>query len=92
MAGRIDYEAVQRLNVTVRASDQGNPPRSSEREFSIAVININDHTPKFSQPFYEAEILENSTVRQSVVTVQASDLDLSPYGDVKYVERDYSSV
>lgn len=83
---RIDYESRQSINVTVRASDSGIPPKTTEQLFTIDIININDNLPIFSEPFYEAEINENATVRQNVITVSASDLDLPPYGAVKYVK------
>lgn len=83
VADRIDYESVQAINITVRASDSGNPAKSTEQLFTIEVVNINDNVPIFTKPYYEAEISENSTLRQNVITVSASDIDLPPYGTVK---------
>lgn len=85
MASRIDYESVQVVNITVRASDRtaGGPSLYTDQVFSFRVVNINDNRPLFTQQYYEAEIRENITNRQTVVTVLATDLDLHPYGDVR---------
>lgn len=93
MVGRIDYEAVQSISFTASASDResGLLARTTVQQFTVSVININDNGPRFSQPYYEAELRENVTSRQTVVSVLATDLDLSPYGDVRYARVGYPS-
>ena len=86
VAGRVDYESVQAITFTVRASDGTDEgiARTTDQRFSVSVININDNKPQFSQEYYEAEISEDTTNRQTVTTVTATDADLSPYGEVRY--------
>ena len=86
VAGRVDYESVQAITFTVRVSDGADEgiARTTDQRFSVSVININDNKPQFSQEYYEAEISENTTDRQTVTTVTATDADLSPYGEVRY--------
>lgn len=54
MANRtVDYEEVQWLNFTVRASDNGSPRRSAEIPVYLQIVDINDNNPVFSQPSYQ---------------------------------------
>lgn len=54
MANRtVDYEEVQWLNFTVRASDNGSPRRSAEIPVYLQIVDINDNNPIFSQPSYQ---------------------------------------
>lgn len=49
----VDYEEVQWLNFTVRASDNGYPRRSAEIPVYLQIVDINDNNPVFSQPSYQ---------------------------------------
>lgn len=49
----VDYEEVQWLNFTVRASDNGSPRRSAEIPVYLQIVDINDNNPVFSQPSYQ---------------------------------------
>ncbi|KAF6041176.1 hypothetical protein EB796_000514 [Bugula neritina] len=86
VASRVDYEAIQTVTFTARAYDGNNylTDQYADQQFTVNIININDNTPKFSQQFYESDISENSTDRQTVTTVSATDQDFYPYGDVRY--------
>lgn len=54
MANRtVDYEEVQWLNFTIRASDNGSPRRSAEIPVYLQIVDINDNNPVFSQPSYQ---------------------------------------
>lgn len=49
----VDYEEVQWLNFTIRASDNGSPRRSAEIPVYLEIVDINDNNPVFSQPSYQ---------------------------------------
>lgn len=49
----VDYEEVQWLNFTVRASDNGSPRRSAEIPVYLQIVDINDNNPLFTQPSYQ---------------------------------------
>lgn len=49
----VDYEEVQWLNFTVRASDNGSPRRSAEIPVYLQIVDINDNNPIFGQPSYQ---------------------------------------
>lgn len=49
VAGRIDHEQVHWINVSVRASDNGIPVRSSFADVILRVIDENDNNPYFTE-------------------------------------------
>lgn len=49
----VDYEEVHWLNFTVRASDNGSPPRAAEIPVYLEIVDVNDNNPIFDQPFYQ---------------------------------------
>uniref|UniRef100_A0A803VT34 Cadherin-23 n=1 Tax=Ficedula albicollis TaxID=59894 RepID=A0A803VT34_FICAL len=73
----VDYEEVQWLNFTVRASDNGSPRRSAEIPVYLQIVDINDNNPVFSQPSYQV-------AGTSVITMSATDLDEGDNGVVTY--------
>ena len=51
---------------------------------SIIVDDVNDNDPVFNQSSYLAQLMENSNVSTSVVTVYATDKDQDDNGRVSY--------
>lgn len=49
----VDYEEVHWLNFTVRASDNGAPPRAAEIPVYLEIVDVNDNNPIFDQPSYQ---------------------------------------
>ena len=49
----VDYEEVHGLNFTVRASDNGSPPRAAEIPVYLEIVDINDNNPIFDQLSYQ---------------------------------------
>lgn len=49
----VDYEEVQWLNFTVKASDNGSPPRAAEIPVYLEIVDINDNNPVFDQSSYQ---------------------------------------
>ncbi|XP_021925581.1 cadherin-87A isoform X2 [Zootermopsis nevadensis] len=81
---RIDYETVKIINFTVVAYDSGIPQKSATAYVSVNVININDMDPVFSEPLYEATVMENALQKTPVITVTAKDGDEGVFGSVTY--------
>lgn len=59
----VDYEEVHWLNFTVRASDNGSPPRAAEIPVYLEIVDINDNNPIFDQPSYQVGGQTNVRVR-----------------------------
>ncbi|KAK8767142.1 hypothetical protein V5799_006076 [Amblyomma americanum] len=73
--GVLDREKVSRYNLTVTATDQGSPPRSSTAFLLILVNDVNDHEPVFEQSEYSSQLSELAPVGSFVAAVTATDRD-----------------
>ena len=62
--------------MTVQASDGGVPPRSQEVTVTVK-IKIDKNMPEFKPADYAAEMTEDQSVGSTVITVSASDKDVS---------------
>ncbi|KAM8764476.1 protocadherin beta-12-like isoform 9-T9 [Rhynchonycteris naso] len=80
----LDYEEQSELSFILTALDGGSPPRSGTASVRVVVVDINDNSPEFEQPFYEVKIPENSVLGSQVVRVSARDLDSGKNGEISY--------
>ncbi|XP_036872465.2 protocadherin beta-11-like [Manis javanica] len=80
----LDYEEQSELSFILTALDGGSLPRSGTASVQVLVMDINDNSPEFEQPFYEVKIPENSALGTLVVTVSAWDLDSGKNGEISY--------
>ena len=78
----LDYEETQQHILTVLATDSAG--LQAEETVTINVLDRNDHTPLFQQPFYEAVVPENTAVSSSVLQVLATDADALDQGRLSY--------
>ncbi|XP_077866259.1 LOW QUALITY PROTEIN: protocadherin Fat 4-like [Saccoglossus kowalevskii] len=75
LVSNLDREARSSYQLIVRAQDNGSPPLFTDSTVTIAVTDINDHTPTFDRAFYDAEVIENAVPGTSVLIVHAVDKD-----------------
>ncbi|XP_047411275.1 protocadherin beta-12-like [Sciurus carolinensis] len=80
----LDYEEQPELSLILTALDGGSPPRSGTALVRVVVVDTNDNSPEFEQPFYEVKIPENSILGSLVITVKARDLDSGINGEISY--------
>ncbi|KAK2098486.1 Cadherin-23 [Saguinus oedipus] len=80
----VDYEEVHWLNFTVRASDNGSPPRAAEIPVYLEIVDINDNNPIFDQPSYQEAIFEDVPVGTIILTVTATDADSGNFALIEY--------
>ncbi|XP_048186988.1 protocadherin gamma-A7 isoform X15 [Perognathus longimembris pacificus] len=81
-----EEEAVHHLVLT--AYDGGDPPLSGTASIQVTVVDVNDHTPLFSLPQYQATVPENVPVGTRLLTVSAVDPDEGFNGEVTYSFRE----
>jgi len=79
-----DRESNSSLRFYVVARDGGAPRRSASALVSVAIVDVNDERPTFSQSTYKFSVLENLPSGASVGSVAAVDRDQSIYGQVTY--------
>ncbi|XP_070826255.1 protocadherin Fat 3a isoform X5 [Chaetodon trifascialis] len=83
-ARMLDHELVQKYDFTVKATDNGFPPLSSEVSVIVMVNDMNDNPPVFNQLLYEAYVNELAPRGHFVTCVQASDADNSDFAKLEY--------
>ena len=84
----LDYEEAQRHVLTVLATDLAD--LQAQATVVVNVLDRNDHTPQFLQPFYEATVPENTAIGSSVLQVLATDEDSLDQGRLVYSLTDSS--
>lgn len=82
--GPLDRETTPEFTVVVIAKDDGSPPLSSQKTFTVSLSDVNDNAPVFSQSSYSVDIQENNAPSTSLITVSASDPDLGNNAHLTY--------
>ena len=77
-------EVIPSYLLDVEASDEGSPARTSRTTISVAINDVNDNRPVFTQSSYSASLLENSTSGTLVTVAMASDADSGTNSQVSY--------
>ncbi|CAI9571633.1 unnamed protein product [Staurois parvus] len=83
--GKLDREKCPSYNITVTATDSGNPPLSSQRTLYVEISDVNDNPPVFEEPSYSMYVSENNAPGVSVFSVKAVDQDLNENAFVSYM-------
>ena len=60
-----EFEKSDYYSLTVGASDNGVPERSSTQTLTLHVSDINDNVPSFTKGIYKAEVAEDAIVMDS---------------------------
>ncbi|KAM9064827.1 protocadherin gamma-B2-like, partial [Sarcophilus harrisii] len=82
--GTLDREHTSEYNITVTATDKGNPPLSTSKTVLLVVGDVNDNAPVFLQKSYMAYVPENNPSGTSISCVSAVDPDLEKNGSLSY--------
>ncbi|XP_066480617.1 protocadherin gamma-B5-like [Tiliqua scincoides] len=82
--GLLDRERTPEYNITITATDKGNPPLSTHKTISLQISDINDNSPAFEQSSYTAYVPENNPSGASIFHVKASDPDLDRNARISY--------
>jgi len=56
----------------------------SSREIVIAVLDENDHAPRFWQPEFNASVRENGPPGTELYRLNATDADFGPNAEIRY--------
>lgn len=74
----------EEYNLTVFATDGGNPARHSSCVVMVTVKDANDNAPQFDRLFYDFNIFEETAVGAIVGTVRATDSDIGENARISY--------
>ncbi|XP_076020980.1 protocadherin alpha-8-like [Genypterus blacodes] len=80
----LDREKVPQYNISITATDCGEPPLSMSKSFTIQVSDVNDNAPEFSHSPLELYLTENNAPGASIFSVSAYDKDLGENAVVSY--------
>ena len=80
----LDRELFSVYNLTITATDEGQPPLSSSKSVTLTVADVNDNPPVFDEESYSAYVPENNKAGHSLCSVTARDPDWRQNGTVLY--------
>ncbi|XP_066258040.1 cadherin-23 isoform X2 [Euwallacea similis] len=85
VASRLDREASEWINLTVKAMDSGVPPRSSRVDVFIQILDENDNSPIFTHEPTALMIPENIPAGSKITTINATDDDSGEFGKITFI-------
>ncbi|XP_064017495.1 protocadherin beta-16-like [Pogoniulus pusillus] len=80
----LDRETRAEYNLSIRATDWGQPRLSALESLWVQVGDVNDNAPAFSQELYSLWVTENNRPMVRIGRVQASDADAGSNARVQY--------
>ncbi|XP_060935134.1 putative protocadherin beta-18 [Limanda limanda] len=80
----LDREKLSHYELTITATDAGQPPLSSEKTISVVVSDVNDNSPQFSLSPYTFYVTESNNPGTSVFSVKAFDADENENAHISY--------
>ncbi|XP_078621210.1 cadherin EGF LAG seven-pass G-type receptor 2-like [Branchiostoma floridae x Branchiostoma japonicum] len=75
LTGRLDYEDRSNYNLTITATDNGIPNKTSSVPLFIEVTDVNDNWPMFDRDDYNSSTYRDVPTTEVLVTVSATDQD-----------------
>ncbi|KAM8847863.1 protocadherin gamma-A11-like [Synchiropus picturatus] len=80
-----DRETIQEYNITVTATDLGNPPLFTSKMINLKISDVNDNPPVFDRNIYSAFLIENNSPGVSIFALTAHDSDLNQNARISYI-------
>ncbi|XP_051505989.1 protocadherin alpha-7-like [Myxocyprinus asiaticus] len=82
--GHLDREIISHYDITITATDLGQPSLSSYKTLSVLVSDVNDNPPEFTLNPIELYIRENNAAGASILTLSAFDKDMNDNALISY--------
>ncbi|XP_041800722.1 protocadherin alpha-3-like [Chelmon rostratus] len=82
--GFLDREEVSHYEITIKATDCGEPPLSTYKTLSIQISDVNDNSPHFQQNPLQFYLVENNVAGASIFSVSATDNDENDNAAISY--------
>ncbi|XP_032384246.1 protocadherin alpha-3, partial [Etheostoma spectabile] len=73
----LDREVLSRYEITIKATDCGEPPLSTVKTLNIQISDVNDNSPQFSHNPLQFYLVENNVAGASIFSVSATDNDVN---------------
>ncbi|XP_070537213.1 protocadherin Fat 4-like [Ptychodera flava] len=84
LASRLDREERAAYTLTIATRDQGLPVQESVTFVFITVLDVNDNTPMFTEPFYIVHVNEETEHNNAIFRIAAFDFDEGENGEISY--------
>ncbi|XP_059472366.1 cadherin-23 [Neocloeon triangulifer] len=85
VGSKIDRELQSWINVTIRATDNGVPPRFSFAECYIQILDENDNNPFFVGDIVNITVREDAPLGTEIARLEARDADAGDFGKITYL-------
>ncbi|XP_074530043.1 protocadherin alpha-7-like isoform X28 [Halichoeres trimaculatus] len=87
--GPIDFEAQDRYEIDIKASDKGQVPLATEKSVIITIVDLNDNAPEIEVTSFSKAIPEDSKPGTTVALISVQDKDSGVNGKVIcYISED----
>nr|XP_019963417.1 PREDICTED: protocadherin alpha-8-like [Paralichthys olivaceus] len=80
----LDREQVSHYEITIKATDCGDPPLSTFKTLNIQISDVNDNSPQFSENPLQFYLSENNVAGKLIFSVSATDNDLNDNAAISY--------
>ncbi|XP_077433290.1 protocadherin alpha-7-like isoform X21 [Vanacampus margaritifer] len=80
--GLIDFEAKDKYEIDIKASDKGLAPLETEKSVIITIVDLNDNTPEIEVTSFSSAIAEDSKPGTTVALISVNDKDSGVSGKV----------
>ncbi|XP_054872459.1 protocadherin alpha-8-like isoform X32 [Amphiprion ocellaris] len=80
----LDREKVPQYEITIKATDCGDPSLSTVKSLTIQLSDVNDNSPQFSQSPLYFYLVENNIAGESIFSVSAKDNDVNENAAISY--------
>uniref|UniRef100_A0A671U5H0 Protocadherin 2 alpha b 1 n=1 Tax=Sparus aurata TaxID=8175 RepID=A0A671U5H0_SPAAU len=87
--GLIDFEAKDRYEIDIKASDKGPVPLATEKSVKITIVDLNDNAPEIEVTSFSRAVPEDSKPGTTVALISVNDNDSGVNGKVIcYISED----
>ncbi|XP_028314650.1 protocadherin alpha-8-like isoform X10 [Gouania willdenowi] len=80
--GQLDFEAKDRYEIDIKASDKGQVPFSTEKSVMIKILDLNDNEPEIEVTSFSSAVPEDSKPGRTVALISVNDKDSGVNGKV----------
>ncbi|XP_054889970.1 protocadherin gamma-A11-like [Poeciliopsis prolifica] len=80
----LDREEMFEYEITITATDCGDPPLSHKKTIKIRISDVNDNSPIFPQNPLQFYLSENNPAGMPIFSVSAGDKDANGNADISY--------
>ncbi|XP_071313482.1 protocadherin alpha-8-like [Trachinotus anak] len=80
----LDREGVSNYEITIKATDCGEPPLSTFKTLHIHILDVNDNIPHFDRNPLQFYLSENNVAGKPILSVSATDNDMNENAAITY--------